>query len=167
MWLSLIISNIIHELIDLKNLVLSYKFNWVKFFNFYIKIFIKHTHTLIHPLWVLPYWDKGFLHGPKRWGFLIIEVFDIITRIYLFTWMALRHEGLIAFRTLKSIYYYKVMSFGLKNVGATYQCVMQKIFNDMLHKNVELYVDDLILKSRKRRDHLQDLRMVFGRLRMY
>lgn len=87
--------------------------------------------------------------------------------VYNQIWMAPRDEELIAFRTLKSIYYYKVMSFGLKNVGATYQCVMQRIFNDMLHKNVELYVDDLILKSRKRRDHLQDLRMVFGRLRMY
>lgn len=87
--------------------------------------------------------------------------------VYNQIWMAPRDEELIAFRTLKGIYYYKVMFFGLKNVGATYQRVMQRIFNDMLHKNVELYVDDLILKSRKRRDHLQDLCMVFGKLRMY
>ena len=37
----------------------------------------------------------------------------------------------------------------------------------MLHKNVECYVDDLVVKSRKREDHLQDLRMVFDRLRRY
>ncbi|WKA12921.1 hypothetical protein VitviT2T_030264 [Vitis vinifera] len=72
-----------------------------------------------------------------------------------------RDEELTAFRTPKGIYYYKVMPFGLNNAGATYQHAMQKIFDDMLHKNVECYVDDLVVKSRKREDHLQDLRMVF------
>ena len=57
------------------------------------------------------------------------------------------------------------MSFGLKNVGAIYQCVMQRIINDMLHKNVECYVDDLVVKSRKRKDYFKDLCMVFDRLR--
>ena len=52
------------------------------------------------------------------------------------------------------------MSFGLKNVGAIYQCVMQRIINDMLHKNVECYVDDLVVKSRKRKYHLKNLCMV-------
>ncbi|RVW29378.1 hypothetical protein CK203_108770 [Vitis vinifera] len=51
--------------------------------------------------------------------------------------------------------------------GAMYQHAMQKIFDDMLHNNVECYVDDLVVKSRKREDHLQDLRMVFDRLRRY
>lgn len=74
--------------------------------------------------------------------------------VYSQTQMAPRDEEIIAFRTLKGIYYYKAMFFGLKNVGATYQCVMQRIFDEILHKNVELYVDDLVLKSRKRRDHL-------------
>ena len=81
--------------------------------------------------------------------------------------MAPRDEELIAFRTPKDIYCYKVMPFGLKNAGATYQRAMQKIFDDMLHKNVECYVDDLVVKSRKREDHLQDLRMVFDKLRRY
>ena len=73
-----------------------------------------------------------------------------------------RDEELTAFRTPKGIYCYKVMPFGLNNAGATYQHDMQKIFDDMLHKNVECYVDDLVVKSRKREDHLQDLRMVFA-----
>ncbi|RVW77689.1 Transposon Tf2-2 polyprotein [Vitis vinifera] len=51
---------------------------------------------------------------------------------------------------------------GDATTGATYQHDMQKIFDDMLHKNVECYVDDLVVKSRKREDHLQDLRMVFA-----
>ncbi|KAM1025000.1 hypothetical protein TB2_037605 [Malus domestica] len=71
--------------------------------------------------------------------------------------MALEDEELPAFRTPKGIYCYKVMPFGLKNVGATYQRPMQKIFNDMLHKNVECYVDDVVVKTKKRSDHLKDL----------
>ena len=66
--------------------------------------------------------------------------------------MVLRDEELTAFRTPKGIYCYKVMPFGLKNAGAMYQCAMQKIFDDMFHKNVECYVDDLVVKSRKRED---------------
>ena len=42
-----------------------------------------------------------------------------------------------------------------------------KIFADMLHKNVECYVNDLVVKSRKREDHLRGLRMVFDRLKRY
>ncbi|XP_057803083.1 uncharacterized protein LOC131018370 [Salvia miltiorrhiza] len=76
-------------------------------------------------------------------------------------------EELTAFRTPKGIYCYKVMPFGLKNAGATYQRAMQKIFDDILHKNIECYVDEVVVKSRRRSDHLQDLRMVFERLRKY
>ncbi|KAM1024147.1 hypothetical protein ACFX2C_037459 [Malus domestica] len=81
--------------------------------------------------------------------------------------MALEDEELTAFRTPKGIYCYKVMPFGLKNAGVTYQRAMQKIFNDMLHKNVECYVDDVVVKTKKRSDHLKDLRVVFERLRKY
>ncbi|KAM3016254.1 hypothetical protein FF2_000296 [Malus domestica] len=81
--------------------------------------------------------------------------------------MALEDEELTTFRTPKGIYCYKVMPFGLKNAGATYQRAMQKIFNDMLHKNVECYVDYVVVKTKKRSDHLKDLRVVFERLRKY
>ncbi|KAL0313481.1 UNVERIFIED_CONTAM: Transposon Tf2-12 polyprotein [Sesamum radiatum] len=81
--------------------------------------------------------------------------------------MAPADEELTAFRTPKGIYCYRVMPFGLKNVGATYQRAIQRIFDDMLHKNVECYIDDLVVKSKKREDHLYDLRKVFERLRRY
>ncbi|KAL0421227.1 UNVERIFIED_CONTAM: hypothetical protein Slati_3145600 [Sesamum latifolium] len=81
--------------------------------------------------------------------------------------MAPKDEELTIFRTPKGIYCYKVMTFGLKNAGATYQRAIQKIFDDMLHKNVECYVDDLVVKSKMRQDHLQDLRKIFERLRRY
>jgi len=60
----------------------------------------------------------------------------------------------MAFRMRKGIFYYKVMPFGLKNVGATYQRAIQKIFEDMLHNMVECYLDDLVVKSKGRLDHL-------------
>uniref|UniRef100_A0A2N9ITV2 Uncharacterized protein n=1 Tax=Fagus sylvatica TaxID=28930 RepID=A0A2N9ITV2_FAGSY len=79
----------------------------------------------------------------------------------------LMDEELTAFRTPKGIYCYKVMPFGLKNAGATYQRAMQKIFDDILHKIVQCYVDDLVVKTRKREEHIRDLRIVFNRLRKY
>jgi len=44
-------------------------------------------------------------------------------------------------------YYYEVMSFGLKNAGATYQRLMDKVFKGMIARNVEVYVDEIVVKS--------------------
>lgn len=81
--------------------------------------------------------------------------------------MNLKDEKFTTFRTPKGIYCYKVMPFGLKNDGATYQQAMQKIFDDMLHKNVECYVDNLVIKIKRRKDHLKDLHSMFDHLRKY
>ncbi|KAG9457462.1 hypothetical protein H6P81_001970 [Aristolochia fimbriata] len=78
-----------------------------------------------------------------------------------------KDEEKTAFRTPKGIFCYKVMPFGLKNAGATYQRAMQKIFDDFLHKFVECYVDDVVVKTKSRDDHLKYLRAVFERLRRY
>nr|XP_027083543.1 uncharacterized protein LOC113705834 [Coffea arabica] len=59
------------------------------------------------------------------------------------------------------------MPFGLKNAGATYQRTMTTLFHDMIHKEMEVYVDDIIIKSKKAEDHLIDLRKLFERLRKY
>jgi len=61
--------------------------------------------------------------------------------------MAPEDEEATTFRTPLIIYCYKVMPFGLKNVGATYQRAMKNIFQDMMHKHVECYVDDLVVRS--------------------
>ncbi|CAM8886700.1 unnamed protein product [Rhodiola kirilowii] len=79
--------------------------------------------------------------------------------------MAPEDQDATAFQTPKGIFCYKVMPFGLKNAGATYQRAMQKIFEDMMHKMIECYVDDVVVKSKARSDHVQDLRTVFERLR--
>ncbi|KAL6126263.1 hypothetical protein ACLB2K_074314 [Fragaria x ananassa] len=59
----------------------------------------------------------------------------------------------IAFRTPYGNFYYTVMPFGLKNAGATYQRVMTAVFHDMMGKEVEDYVDDLVVKSKTRKEH--------------
>ncbi|XP_019262764.1 PREDICTED: uncharacterized protein LOC109240565 [Nicotiana attenuata] len=83
------------------------------------------------------------------------------------TRMSPKDEECTAFRTPKGIYCYKVMPIGLKNAGATYQRAMQNIFDDMLHKRVECYVDDLVVKTKNSRYHLEDLRIIFERLRKF
>ncbi|XP_039130916.1 LOW QUALITY PROTEIN: uncharacterized protein LOC120267326 [Dioscorea cayenensis subsp. rotundata] len=70
-----------------------------------------------------------------------------------------------AFRTPMGIYCYRVMPFGLKNAGATYQRAMTRIFDDLIHKVIECYVDDLVVKTNSKDKHLDDLRTVFIRLR--
>ena len=59
------------------------------------------------------------------------------------------------------------MPFGLNNVGTTYQRAIQNIFDDMLHRRVECYVNDLVVKTKQKEHHLEDLRIVFERLRMF
>jgi RNase H-like domain found in reverse transcriptase/Reverse transcriptase (RNA-dependent DNA polymerase) len=79
--------------------------------------------------------------------------------------MAPEDEKHTAFRTPIDIYCYKVMPFGLKNAGATYQRAMTKIFDDLIHKIVECYVDDLVIKAMSYEEDLQYLEVVFKRLR--
>ena len=81
--------------------------------------------------------------------------------------MAPKDEKLTALRTSIGIYCYKVMPFGLKNARATYQQAMTRIFDDLIHQEVECYVDDLVIKSKSREDHFYNLRTVFERRRKY
>ena len=71
------------------------------------------------------------------------------------------------FITLWGTYCYKVMSFGLKNAGATYQRAMVTLFHDMMHKEIKVYVDDMIAKSKSEEEHIINLRKLFERLRKF
>ena len=59
------------------------------------------------------------------------------------------------------------MSFELKNVGATYQRLMDKMFVHQIGRNVQVYVEDMLVKSIRENDHLSDLREIFDILRTY
>ena len=71
------------------------------------------------------------------------------------------------FLTMWGTFYYKVMPFGLKNVGATYHRVILTLFHDMMHKEIEVYVDDMIVKSQGEDDHVINLKKLFKRLRKF
>ena len=70
-----------------------------------------------------------------------------------------------AFITPVENYHYKVMPFGLKNAGSTYQRMMTKMFEPQLGKNVEVYIDDMVVKSKLVSEHLADLTSIFEILR--
>ena len=72
-----------------------------------------------------------------------------------------------SFVTSQGLFCYKVMSFGLKNAGATYQRLMNKIFAHQIGRNVQVYVDDMLVKSLRENDHLNDLQETFDTLRSY
>uniref|UniRef100_A0A2N9HV07 RNA-directed DNA polymerase n=1 Tax=Fagus sylvatica TaxID=28930 RepID=A0A2N9HV07_FAGSY len=81
--------------------------------------------------------------------------------------MSPRDAEKTAFRTPIGNFYYTVMPFGLKNAGATYQRTMTAMFHDMMHREIEDYVDDIVVKSKTRGDHFSILKKVFERCRLY
>jgi hypothetical protein len=72
-----------------------------------------------------------------------------------------------AFITPFGAYYYTTMSFGLKNAGATYQRAIQACFKKQLNKNVEAYVDDVVVMTRNSNTLIADLEETFASLREY
>ena len=72
-----------------------------------------------------------------------------------------------SFVTSQGLYCYKVMPFGLKNVGATYQRLVNRMFSHQIGKNVEVYVDNMLVKSKDKANHLDDLKETFSTLRKY
>ncbi|PKI57902.1 hypothetical protein CRG98_021690 [Punica granatum] len=64
-----------------------------------------------------------------------------------------------AFFMMWGTFYYRLMPFSLKNVGITYQRAMVTLFRDMMHKEIEVYVDDMIAKSKEEEDHLVNLKL--------
>ncbi|KAM2981417.1 hypothetical protein FF2_012722 [Malus domestica] len=74
-----------------------------------------------------------------------------------------------AFRCPRALGTYKwvVMPFDLKNIGTTYQRAINTIFHDLIGTIVEVYIDDVVIKSKHRQTHLDDLRQAFLRMRQH
>ena len=81
--------------------------------------------------------------------------------------LALDDQEKTTFVTPIGNYHYKVMPFGLKNAGSTYQRMMTRMFESLLRKNIEIYIDDMVVKSKRVSEHLGDLRVIFKILRNY
>ena len=72
-----------------------------------------------------------------------------------------------SFITSHELFCYNVMPFGLKNAGATYQRLVTKMFRPRLGKTMEVYIDDMLIKSKECPDHANHLQPVFDLLRTY
>ena len=72
-----------------------------------------------------------------------------------------------SFITSQGLFCYKVMLFGLKNAGATYQRLVNHMFHPQIGRNVKVYVDDMLVKSLDKEKHLDDLQETFDTLRRY
>uniref|UniRef100_A0A2N9ENL2 RNA-directed DNA polymerase n=1 Tax=Fagus sylvatica TaxID=28930 RepID=A0A2N9ENL2_FAGSY len=81
--------------------------------------------------------------------------------------MSPRDAKKTAFCTPIGNFYYTVMPFGLKNAGATYQRTMTAMFHDMMLREIEDYIDDIVVKSKTKEDHFGILKKVFERCRLY
>ena len=72
-----------------------------------------------------------------------------------------------SFVTNEGLFCYKAMPFGLKNAGATYQRLMNKMFTYQIGRNVQVYFDDMLVKILRKNDHLDDLREAFNTICSY
>jgi len=81
--------------------------------------------------------------------------------------MAVEDREKTSFTTPWGTFCYRGKPFGPKNVRATYQRTMTALFHDMIHKEMEVYVDEMIVKSHHCQDHLGHLRKLFVWLRQF
>ena len=95
--------------------------------------------------------------------FSFMDGFSVYNQIF----MSPRDAEKIAFRMPIGNFYYTVMPFGLKNAGATNQRTMTAMFHDMMHHEIEDYVDDIVVNSKTREDHFGILKKIFKRCRLY
>ncbi|GJT77644.1 reverse transcriptase domain-containing protein [Tanacetum coccineum] len=79
--------------------------------------------------------------------------------------MAKGDEEKIAFFTREGVFCYKRLPFGLKNARATYQRLVDTVFNNQIGRNLEVHVDDMVIKSDSEEDMLADIQETFDKLR--
>nr|GEZ77866.1 reverse transcriptase domain-containing protein [Tanacetum cinerariifolium] len=112
----------------------------------------------------------GMLKFPTEEGIVTIRSSLLIPAEYAYKGyhqiqLATADEEKTAFHTRHGVYCYTKMPFGLKNAGATYQRLMDKAFESQMGRNIELYVDDLVVKSYTETEIVRDIEETFQTLR--
>jgi hypothetical protein len=77
------------------------------------------------------------------------------------------YEEKITFITPYGVFCYQVMPFGLKNAGATYQRMMQNCLGSQIRRNIQVYIDDVVITTRKDESLISDLAETFDNLNRY
>ena len=99
-------------------------------------------------------------------GHKLLTFMDVYSR-YNQIQMTEEDQEKTVFITSQGLYYYRVMPFRLKNAGATYQRLVNQMFSEQIARNMEVYVDDMLVKSKEAESHLDDLEETFETLRWY
>ena len=94
---------------------------------------------------------------------IFMDAFSVYNQIK----MAEEDQEKTAFITRQGLYCYKVMPFELKNVGATYQRLVNKMFSQQIGRNMEVYMDYMLVKSKEEFAHLDDLKETFATLKTH
>lgn len=94
----------------------------------------------------------SFMDGFSRYNQIMMAMIDKLKKSFTTEW---------------GIYCYTVMPFGLKNTGATYQRMANTLLHDMIHKEIEVYVDDMMVKSATREGHFEALDKFLARAEKY
>lgn len=81
--------------------------------------------------------------------------------------MAPKDEKKTSFITDRDLFCYKIMSFSLKNIGATYQWLVNKFFKDQIGRNIKVYINHMLVKSYISLNHIKDLDKTFATLHRY
>ena len=100
-------------------------------------------------------------YGHPRMSFL--DAFQDYHQIAL----AAEDQEKTAFISLDANYHYTVIPFGLKNKRATYQWMMTRMFRDKIWRTVKVYIDDIVVKSKREVRHIDNIKKVFEVLRRH
>ena len=113
--------------------------------------------------------SQGQLSSPEDWHLSRLNSKTPATKFHGYNQIKLdkTNQEKTSFITSQGFFCYKVMLFGLKNVGATYQRLMNKMFAQQIGRNVQVYIDDMLVKSKWEDDHLTDLQETFDTLWSY
>ncbi|XP_072086987.1 uncharacterized protein [Arachis hypogaea] len=104
--------------------------------------------------------------GKRHHGYKTLSFMDAYSG-YNHILMHPSDQNKIAFITDYGNYCYKVMPFEPKNAGTTYQRLMDKVFADQIGRNLEVYVDDIVAKTKLSDNHLNNLLEIFNQVRRY
>ena len=94
----------------------------------------------------------SFMDGFSRYNQILIEIIDKAKTTFITKW---------------GMYCYRVMPFGLKNVSATYQRMGTTMFHDIIHKEVEVYVENMTVKLKTQKEHPTALEKFMQRVNKY
>ncbi|RVW81601.1 Retrovirus-related Pol polyprotein from transposon gypsy [Vitis vinifera] len=139
---------------------------------------VKQKLRRLHPRWSLQVKEEiqkqlsvGFLSTVEypEWLANVVPIPKRTARFSGYSQILMAPEDMekTSFITEWDTYCCRVMPFGLKNAGATYQRAATTLFHDMMHRDVEVYVDDMIVKSQDRLDHVAALERFFKRIRQF